>query len=186
MSELSLARLFVGLLALFGAGMGLFLFWQGSAELVKRLPRAKVLGYVLSTLCWSWVAWELIVHPIDMIPFSSRTILIIALLGVPLTWTLLSNLLCARALGGLMMLWPMPVFLVVREQVTLWRLVPVVAGYVSLIAGMITVFYPWTFRVVCDKVAANVKVRYGFAGGFVLLAGLAGITLVMLGKVVGE
>ncbi len=186
MNDLTVARWSVAALACVTAALSLYLFSPYAVRTIRKLPRAKLLGIVLSTLCWTWVAAELTLHPIDMIPFSERTILIICTLCVPLSWTLLQNLLCARAIGGLMMLWPMPVFLVVREQVTLWRLVPVVVGYLSLIAGMITVFYPWTFRVACDKLATRPHLRHGVAVTFAVIALLSLICLFALGKVVGE
>ncbi len=186
MSDLILARFYVGSLAAIMAALALFLALPWTAPLIQKLPRAKYLGIVLSAVCWAWVVIELTCHPIDMIPFSTRTIQIIGIFCIPFSWVLLRNLLCARAVGGLMMLWPMPVFLAVREQVTLWRLVPVVIGYISLIAGMITVFHPWTFRVVCDTITTSSKVRKGFVVGFALAAVLSVVCLFKLGKVLGE
>ncbi len=186
MSTLGLARFSTGFLMLLLALGGAYLFSPHATKSLVRLPRERLLGMVLSTLCWGWIAAELTLHPIDMIPFSATTILAICAICVPLSWVLLENLLCARAIGGLMMLWPMPVILAVREFVTPWRLVPVSIGYVSLTLGMIIVFHPWTFRVFCDKVVKHDTLRKGLATGMIILAILSGIAVCAFGKVVGE
>ncbi len=186
MNDLTLARLFVGALALLSALLGGSLFLPSAPQALRKLPRAKALGITLSTLCWVWVAAELYYHPIDLIPLAPSDILLICAVCIPLSWVLLSNLLCARAIGGLMMLWPMPVFLVVREQITLWRLVPVCVGYLSLTVGMIIVFYPWLFRVLCEKLATRHPLRQSVAFAFILITLLSVICLCSLGKVVGE
>ncbi len=186
MSDLFLAHVWVGCLAIGLMGSGAFLLTGSAAAIIEKLPRAKILGALLSTLCWAWIAAELTLHPIDMIPFSSTTILILCTLCVPLSYILLSNLLCARAIGGLMMLWPMPVILLVRDFITLWRLVPIIIGYISLTLGMFIVFYPWWLRVFCETLAAHKKLRQSIAGLFLLLGFLSAMSACFFGKVVGE
>lgn len=187
MSELSFARIVVAALAAVMAGLGVFLFTPAAPGGVRMLPRAKMLGYALSTACWAWVAAELYLHPIDFLAFLTPTRVIVgAAVCLPLTWVLLNNLLCARAIGGLLMLWPMPVILAVRDQVTLWRLVPVSIGYLSLTFGMFVVFYPWIFRVCCDALSERRGLRHAVATAFVALGVLTAIATVALGKVVGQ
>ncbi len=186
MSHLLSAQLMVWGLAILLVAIGAFLLINKSATLIKALPRARILGCVLSTICWGWIAAELTLHPIDMIPFSATTLLIVCTACVPLSWFLLSNLLCARAIGGLMMLWPMPVILAVREFVTLWRLVPVTVGYISLTLGMFIVFYPWWLRVFCDKLATHATTRQTVAVVLIFFGILVAFSAMFFGKVVGE
>lgn len=165
---------------------GLFLLHPVASRAVRALPRARVLGMALSAVCWVWVTAELWFHPIDFLAFlTPGRLLVFGALCIPLSWAFLANLLCARAVGGLLMLWPMPVILAVRDQVTAWRLVPVALGYVSLTFGMFVVFYPWLLRVVCDALADRPGLRRA-AGLCLTLAGaLCAAAAVALGKEVG-
>lgn len=187
MSELALARVMVGALAAALAAFGCFLFAPGAGAAVARLPRARALGWGLSALCWAWVAAQLTLHPIDFLAFltPARTI-VGAAVCLALTWALLGNLLCARAIGGLLMLWPMPVILAVREQVTLWREVPVVLGYLSLTFGMVVVFYPWVFRLCCEALSERRTVRRIVAGCLLAAGALTVCVVFALGEVIGQ
>lgn len=187
MSELALTRVMVGALAAALAAFGCFLFAPGAGAAVARLPRARALGWGLSALCWAWVAAQLTLHPIDFLAFltPARTI-VGAAVCLALTWLLLGNLLCARALGGLMMLWPMPVILAVREQATAWRLVPVSVGYASLTFGMVVVFYPWVFRAACDALAGRPGLRRLTAALFLASGAAAACAAFALGEVIGQ
>lgn len=183
------AQIGVFALALLTFVAGCLLFLPKAEAALRALPRARVLGIVLSTLCWVWVGFELISHPVDLLAFMTPpvTLVVVALCAV-LSVFLLSNLLCARAIGGLMMLWPMPLILVIRDQVTAWRLVPVIVGYVSLTLGMIVVFYPWRFRVAMEWFASSEAPyrRWALGSVMLLVAFCSAIALLHLGKVVGE
>ncbi len=174
-------------LAVVLGALGGALFLPVAARGVKAVPRAVVPGWVLSALCWVWITAELYLHPIDFLAFlTPKMTLLLGVICIPLSWVLLANLLCARAIGGLMMLWPMPVILAVRDFETAWRLVPVTLGYISLTFGMFVVFYPWLMRVVCDALARSELLRR-LAGVGLLLAGcLCVVTACSLGKVVGQ
>lgn len=187
MRDLTLARLLVAALA---AALGLcagLLARRKTAERLCALPRAKVPGILLTLLCWIWVTVALIRQPLGLLPFlTPATTLLLGIVCAAGSCIFLQNLLCARAVGGLMMLWPMPVIVAVRDQITLWRLVPVTVGYISLTLGMFIVFYPWIFRVICDQLTHRPRLR---RAAVCLLAGAAILTVVAclsLGKVVGE
>lgn len=148
-----------------------------AARVVRAFPRHQVTGYVLSAIAWLWVGLELYFRPVDLLAFvSPGKTLCVALVLIPVSWVLLSNLLTVRALGGLLMLWPLPVILAVRSDPSLWRLVPVIIGYVHLILGMIFVFHPWTLRVLCERVGDSPKglqllgVLYSLAGLLMIFA----------------
>ncbi len=187
MNDLALARLLVAALTVALAALAALLLAPFGGRALRALPRADRLGGVLAALCWAWVATQLVRHPIDFLAFLTPTRTIVgAAVCLALTCVLLRNLICARAIGGLMMLWPMPVILAVRDQVTDWRLVPVLIGYVSLVIGMIVVFYPWVFRVACDRLAERALLRKGLAALCAVGAVGTCCTLFALGKVVGE
>ena len=187
MPSLLTAQWLTGLLAGALAALGVWLLFPAAATQVRRLPRAPLLGIALSTLCWVWVGLGLWLHPVDLLAFlTPARLLILTVLCAILSPVLLQNLLCARAVGGLLMLWPMPVILAVRDQITLWRLVPVTLGYASLTFGMFIVFYPWLLRVVCDRLADHPRLRQGLAGLLLGAAAATLVTLCALGKVVGQ
>lgn len=187
MTSLLTAQWMTGLLTGALALLGLWLLLPASGEHVRRLPRAKFLGIALSTLCWAWVGIGLWRHPVDLLAFlTPGRLLCLTVLCAVLSPVLLNNLLCARAIGGLLMLWPMPIILAVRDQVTLWRLVPVVIGYASLTSGMFVVFYPWLLRVVCNWLADHPRLRQSAAVLLLSAAMLTLVTLCTLGKVVGQ
>lgn len=187
MSELAVARVLVAALAVALLACGGFLLSPASTRAVAALPRARRLGLALSALCWVWVAAQLAIHPIDFLAFLTpfRTV-VGAAVCLALTWALLGNLLCARAIGGLLMLWPMPVILAVREQVTLWREVPVVLGYLSLTFGMVVVFYPWVFRLCCEALSERRTVRRIVAGCLLAAGALTVCVVFALGEVIGQ
>lgn len=181
-ARLSLCLLAAGLIGCAGA-----LIIPASAAHLSRLPRAKIPGILLTLLCWAWVTVSLINQPLGLLPFLTPTTTLIGGIGcAAASCILLRNLLCARAIGGLMMLWPMPVIVAVREYLTAWRLVPVTIGYISLTFGMFIVFYPWIFRVCCDRLTGHPRLRAATAGIFALAGILTLVCCFSLGKVVGE
>lgn len=186
MNDLLLSRLLCLAPAFVFAACGLFLLHPAAPRAVRALPRTRALGMALSALCWVWVTAELWFHPIDFLAFlTPGMVLTLGALCIPLSWALLENLLCARAVGGLLMLWPMPVILAVRDQVTAWRLVPVTLGYASLTFGMFVVFYPWLMRAVCDALAERPAQRRAAGVGLTLAGVLCAAAAVALGKEIG-
>lgn len=157
------------------------------SEKVALLPRAKIPGVILTLICWAWVTLGLLLHPIDLLAFlTPTTTVVMGVVCAVASCVLLQNLLCARAIGGLLMLWPMPVIVAVRDQITLWRVVPVSVGYVSLTLGMFIVFYPWIFRKICSGLATHNRVRIATALALAVAGILTGICWLSLGKVIGE
>lgn len=181
------AHLGVTLLATLLTLSGFACFWEISSKVIKALPRHLICGILLTVICVAWCCHELILRPIDFLAFLTPTRVIIGgLIFIPLICIYLNNLLCARALGGFMMLWPMPIILLTRDYVTPWRLVPITVGYISLTLGMIAVFHPWTVRIVCDKLSEKAKYRIAFAILLVTAGVLCFITVTQLDKVVGQ
>ncbi|MBQ9693432.1 MAG: hypothetical protein IJV69_01580 [Kiritimatiellae bacterium] len=175
------------LLATILLAIGGVLLTKGAATLVGRLPRHRLAGIILTCLCVAWAGWTLTIHPIDFLAFlTPGKILIGCIILTPLICIYLDNLLFARALGGILMLWPMPVILLTRDYLTTWRLVPITIGYISLTAGMFFVFHPWIFRCICETLAENRKIRFITAWSFILAGLLCFIATNLFGKVLGQ
>lgn len=166
---------------------GIALLLPTAQKAVAQFPRHRLGGIVLTCIAMAGACWALTVHPIDFLAFLSPTkILIGGLILTPLICIFLENLLCARALGGILMLWPMPVILATRDYVSALRLIPITIGYISLTLGMIAVFHPWTVRVVCEYLSENKHVRLLVAISLILASMLCVIALCSFGKVVGQ
>lgn len=151
------------------------------------VARHKIAGIVLTLLAMAWTCWTLYIHPVDFLAFlTPGKLILIGLIVTPLICLFLDNLLCARALGGLMMLWPMPIILATRDFVTPWRLVPITLGYISLTFGMVAVFHPWTVRILCERLSERHSLRQISAAGFILAGFLCIFAACTFGKVVGQ
>jgi hypothetical protein len=174
--------------------LGILLIAIGGALLLPqaqqgllRVPRHKIAGILLTAIAMTWTCWSLYVHPVDFLAFlTPGKLVLIGLIVTPLICLFLDNLLCARALGGLMMLWPMPIILATRDFVTPWRLVPITLGYLSLTFGMVAVFHPWTVRILCERLSEHRTLRLISAAGFMLAGFLCLFATCTFGKVVGQ
>lgn len=187
MNDLASAQWMVAALTLCLAGCAVALGINAIGKKIALLPRAKIPGIMLTLICWAWVTAGLLLHPVDLLAFLTPvTTVILGVVCAVASCVLLQNLLCARAIGGLMMLWPMPIIVAVRDQITAWRLVPVSVGYVSLTLGMFIVFYPWIFRKICDALATHNRARIITAIACAITAVLTGVCWTALGKVIGE
>ena len=181
-AEVAILTLAVVLLLLGGA-----LFLPKAETALLKLPRHRIAGVTLTLLCMTWTYLTLRMHPIDFLAFLTPTKLLVACVVLtPLICIFLDNLLCARAIGGLMMLWPMPVILLTRDYVTTLRLIPITLGYISLTLGMIAVFHPWTVRVTCERLSEYRTLRLAVAALLTLVGVLCIIAALSLGKVVGQ
>ncbi|MEG1479610.1 MAG: hypothetical protein RSD41_01190 [Kiritimatiellia bacterium] len=168
-------------LVLFGA----WLLFPSSVKGLRAFPRARILGCVLTTIAWGWTTAELVCHPIDFLAFVQPYLLWVGILCIPLSWYALANLLPCRALGALLMLFPMPLILATRDYVTGWRLIPITFSYLCLTFGMFVVFYPWILRRVCHTLADCPRLRKAAGIAALLIGGAVGIAVLSFGKVVG-
>lgn len=175
------------LLATILLGFGATLCLPQATCWVRKLPRARLLGALLTAFCTAWAGWTLHLHPVDFLAFlTPGRLLIGSILLAVLLILFLENLLCARAIGGIMMLWPMPVILLTRDLITTWRLIPISIGYISLTLGMIIVFHPWTLRRACETIAEHKSIRLATAGLFILASVLCFAAVNFFGKVLGQ
>lgn len=181
------AALSVFILAVILLALGIIFLLPGADHWIKATPRNQIGGIVLTVLCMTWMGYALYFHPIDFLAFLTPTrVLIGCIILTPLICIFLNNLLCARAIGGLMMLWPMPIILLTRDYVTMWRLIPITIGYISLTCGMFIVFHPWILRIVCEHLAEQRNMRMMTALLFLLAGIFCLATITQFGKVIGQ
>lgn len=181
------AHLGVSLLAVLLLLCGAFCLLPCAPKAILRFPRSRIGGILLTCVCMTWVTVSLYYHPIDFLAFITPTRLFIS--GILLTSAIcifLQNLLCARAFGGLLMLWPMPIILLTRDYLTAWRLIPITIGYISLTLGMFAAFHPWRVRIASEILAEKQPLRTAFAVALITAGTLCLIALTQFEKVVGQ
>ncbi len=184
---MTVSQMLALLVAIGTTTLGTFLLSPKASKGLMAFPHAHKVGCVLSTVAWGWTALQLCLHPLDFLSFLTPTVLLVGtLICIPLTCFLLENLLSIRGFGALMMLWPMPVFMAVREEMSVWRLLPVSWGYVALTLGMIFVFHPWTGRALCELLAKHKRLCEGVGLISVLLGILIAIGSFSFGEVIGQ
>lgn len=140
---------------LLATGVVLCITPQLSADLLNKLPRNKIAGYILSTIAWIWATNAILNMGLDIILPWQKFIPILTLIFIPLTWIWLDNLLSCRAIGGLLTLFPYNLLMVARIHPSAWRLVLITLAYIWIICGMILLLYPWKMRECIVKLSAS-------------------------------
>jgi len=159
-------------LILIGLGMLLLLLPGRALAWLARFPRDIAAGRILTTLAMAWAVWMLLHARINWVDEHRNLVWMLA----PAAWLLIimfmDELLAVRALGGLLLLAPMPILDAAFLEATPWRLVMVTLAYLLVIAGMVLVWSPYKFRTtVARRLATPARCRaWGGAG---LLCGLA-------------
>ena len=151
---------------------------DGVTAFLRAFPRSTWAGRVLSTLAWAGAAWATWLMPLDFLrPVQQPHVLVpvTAVLAL-LTWWWMPDLLACRGLAGLLMLFPCPLFLVVRSHPSAWRLALVVFGYAAAVKGMVFMFSPHYVRRACHFLAEHPAPRKA-AGAVLLLLGAFFIAL---------
>jgi hypothetical protein len=153
---------FTLLVAAVSAGVGAF----GLAEparfraAVRALPRHRPTAWVLTAVCLAWAAWMLLTAPLGRFEGWKPMVYLLAPALFFLTVNYVEELLAARALGGLLLLFPDPVLAASRMNDSPWRLVVVAVMYVWAVSGMILVLYPYQLRLKSEKwLNTDVKCR---------------------------
>lgn len=117
-----------------------------AAGVCRAFPRGVWAGRVLSAAAWVWAGFAVNMMPLDFLEPCKKFIPALVLVCIPLTWFWLDNLLACRALGGLFTLFPYGLLRAARVHASAWRLAPVVAAYLFIIAGMVLILHPWRGR----------------------------------------
>ena len=125
------------------------------ARCMKAFPRSVWTGRILSAIAWFWTGVAVYQMNLDLLMPIIKYLPIIIVVCIGLSWVWMKELLASRALAGIFMLLPMPLILAVRADASLWRLVPVILGYILLTVGMDVMLYPWHHRNVLTWVSAS-------------------------------
>ena len=161
-------------------GIFLLVAQPQAEQVLKGFARNVLAGRVLATLAWIWAGWALYIMPLDLLNAIHPWIPLLVLAAIPLSWYWMSELLSCRALGGLLVLFPCPLLLAVREDPSPLRLVLVVFAYLAIILGMTLILYPYYLRRAIDWCIAR-PLRLQLAGA---ASALLGAFFVALGALV--
>lgn len=135
--------------------LSLLLLISGASALLKpkmmnaamqKFCRHRVIGIILCLIAWAWAGHALWVLPIDFLTPYRKHIPYLILVCAPMTCVSMKNLLPCRALGGILVLYPYNLLLMVRSHASPWRLLVVAIAYISIIKGMTLLLYPWKMR----------------------------------------
>ncbi len=161
------------------AGLAFLVFPSSAvAAFLRGFPRAEWTGRILAVITWILAAWATMVLPLDFLrPVQQPQVL------VPLTAALafltcwwMPELLACRAVAGILMLFPCPLFLAVRAHPSAWRIALVVYAYIAAIKGMVIMFSPYHMRRACFCLADRPALQKTIGIVF-LLIGIFFITL---------
>lgn len=142
------------------------------------LPRSKAVGWSLTVVSLVWFAWNVWQSPLGV--FDSYKVWLYP--GTPVVIFLviryLDDLLGARALAGILLLWPGTLLDAIRPQETPLRLALVVYAYALVVIGCYVVSGPHRFRRwTAWAVASDTRARTAGAG--LLALGLAFAAIVL-------
>jgi hypothetical protein len=117
-----------------------------SAGVMQRLPRSRVMGIILLTICLAWTFWLL--ATIQMGEFSGfrRPLLIALPIGYLLVLRFVEEFLAVRALGILCLLFAEPLLDAAFLRYETSRLLVTVFAYVLIVAGLFWVAIPYILR----------------------------------------
>jgi uncharacterized protein YjeT (DUF2065 family) len=127
-------------------GLILLLFPRSSSKAVKKLPRNKIVGGVLTAIDIIWLTVLLLNCNIKWISDKPVLILILAPVVFLLIIFLVDELLGARAIGGLFLLLPYPMLSSTFLHVSAGAILINITAYILVILGMIWMWSPFMFR----------------------------------------
>ncbi|MDP6630488.1 MAG: hypothetical protein QGH42_12450 [Kiritimatiellia bacterium] len=147
---------------------------------LKRFPRSRIMGAVLSVIGFAWAGWLL--HQTPMGRFEQYRAILYALLPVIciLVNILNSELLAPRALGGIMMLVPAPLLAAARWHPSPWRYLVIVMAYILVLKGVALILSPYVFRRSGERIVKTeslCRAWGGFGMAMAILLIVLGITI---------
>lgn len=113
---------------------------------LARFPRTLWLGWILTGVDLLWSAWLLFNMPMERFESLKPLLYVFTPVLFFLVVTLMDDLLASRALGGLLVLIPLPLLDAVRWHASPWRLVVVVLAYILVAKGIALLLSPHLFR----------------------------------------
>ncbi len=145
MSDLAFVSLISGVIVL-AAGLGLALMPQRTANWMRRFPRHVWAGRLLTGICVVWSAVLLLQAGFDWVDAHRWFVYPAIPVAFGLIIVLMDELLAARALGGLLLLVPLPILDSAFMHPSASRLVMTVFAYLLVVCGMVLVWSPYKLR----------------------------------------
>ncbi len=143
----TLGGMTVGLAAL-GGGVGLWLLATPAAarQALARFPRNRMWAWVLTALAMLWSGYLLYHGPLGFLEPYRDWLYALVPISVVLIGVYVDELLAARALGGLLILFPSPLLAAARWHPSPWRYVIIVIAYGMVLKGAALIVAPYWFR----------------------------------------
>ncbi|MBI2441334.1 MAG: hypothetical protein HYV35_08195 [Lentisphaerae bacterium] len=145
MSDLGLVALTSGVLLLVGGG-GLALWPRGAAALVKAFPRHVWSGRILAAADLIWAAWLVLQMGSAWVDAHRALVYVAMPVFYVLIIILMDDLLAARALGGLLLLVPLPILESAFVHPAASRLLMTTFAYMLVVLGLVLVWSPFKLR----------------------------------------
>lgn len=151
-----------------------------SMEMLKKFPRDRISGIVLTACSLLWAALLLYNMPLGWFDNYKQWLYLIVPVVFFIIVKFMDQLLAPRALGALLLLIPAPILHGIRFNESTLRLVVVVLCYIMIIKGMILVMSPFHFRKQVERFIRNERICK-----FIGIAGLAvSVFLIVTGLLV--
>lgn len=179
MSELSIAAMIIGTLALTGGTISL-LAPDKIRTGVAAFPRSIWPGRILATVDLIWAAYELTQMHLGMFDAWKVHLYWLTPVAIYLCITYLDELLSPRALGGLLLLAAGPVLDAARWHPSNWRLIVTVLAYLWILLGLVFLLSPWWFRRIALWLTGSGNNAVRITGALKAFAGIGLILLALL------
>lgn len=179
MSELSVASLLIGLLALTGGTVSLLAPARIRAG-VTAFPRSIWPGRILAAIDLVWAAYELAQMHLGMFDAWKIHLYWLTPIAIVLCVVYLDELLSPRALGGLLLLAAGPALDIARWHSSDWRVVITVIAYLWILLGLTFLLSPWWFRRIATRLTGAGDRAVRITGALKALFGLGLIALALL------
>jgi len=142
---LSALTLWLGIVGLLGAA-SVFLKPFSDPALWRKLPRSVWPGRIMTVVCMVWAALWLRVMPLGPLDVLIPFLPYLAIVAIVATCYYMDELLSCRAIGGLMVLVPLPFLTAAQWHPSAWRYLVLVIAYVWLTLGMWFIASPFRLR----------------------------------------
>lgn len=170
-AAIGIALALLALPALFAPG------W--TARRWKAFPRCVWPGRILAVIALAWSAIWLLAMPLGPLDILKRYMTLLFLVAVPATWFLCDDLLACRAVGGLLALIPSALLPSAQWHPSPLRYIPLVVGYLFVVASLFLIAQPFHLRDVLFWGAASTS-RTRFLGAIVAAVAAAMLATALL------
>lgn len=150
MSELAKLTLIVGSVLLLLHGT-CFLFPMRARSIAASFPRNAWIGWCFTALAFLWAAWLVYNMPLGGFEKFKPWLFVITPVLICLVSIYMQELLAVRALGGLLLLIPAPIFDAARFSDESLSVIMTVVAYIIVIKGILLVLSPYLFRKTSER-----------------------------------